>query len=281
MPNFIGIGSGKCGTTWIYQMLKDHPDIYSGHPKEINFFNSDYPYYDFGIEWYENHFKGATGLCTGEFSVSYLYDLQAMERIIANYPKAKILIAIRDPIDRAISDYYHDIRKGNITPKTEFIRYFEQTYNFEHGLYCKHIDNVKKIFPIENILIIPSSFIAEKPELLVRRLYNFIGVNDQFQSAKIYEKSNQGFMPRFVFLENMIAKTSAYLTKIGCVNFLECIKKFKVHELVRKYNSKSISKPHISQTAREKLEKLYDKEIQLIKDLELDWSNWENGKIDS
>ena len=108
--NFIGVGAQKSGTSWIYACLYEHPEI-CAPIKEIHFFSR--PRYEKGIAWYEKQFdRCAVEKLRGEFSTSYLYTPEAAARIHAAYPDAKIIAVLRNPIDRAYSQYRNAIKAG-------------------------------------------------------------------------------------------------------------------------------------------------------------------------
>ncbi len=113
MVDFIGVGAQKSGTSWAYACLYEHPEI-CAPVKEIHFFSR--PRYEEGKEWYEGHFKKCEeGLLRGEFSTSYLYSEESPERIHACYPNAKLIAILRNPIDRAYSQYRNTIKAGDIS----------------------------------------------------------------------------------------------------------------------------------------------------------------------
>jgi hypothetical protein len=120
-PNLFLVGAAKAGTTTLYDELSQHPAIYMAPMKEPHFFSRIEPtsrWEDFfphvsDEDDYLALFKGATNEeLVGEASTSYLWDSQAAERIKHAVPEAKILIMLRDPVDRAYSHYWNDLREG-------------------------------------------------------------------------------------------------------------------------------------------------------------------------
>jgi sulfotransferase family protein len=120
-PNLFLVGAAKSGTTSLYRELARHPAIYMSPMKEPHFFSRIEP----SSSWeaffphvtdedeYLALFKGATNEdLLGEGSTSYLWDRNAAERIKHAVPEAKILIMLRDPVDRAYSHYWNDVREG-------------------------------------------------------------------------------------------------------------------------------------------------------------------------
>jgi len=120
-PNLFLVGAAKAGTTSLYRELARHPAIYMSPMKEPHFFSQIEPAP--GLKAFFPHvtdedeylalFAGATAEeVLGEASTSYLWDRQAAERIKRVIPEARILIMLRDPVDRAYSQYWNDVREG-------------------------------------------------------------------------------------------------------------------------------------------------------------------------
>jgi sulfotransferase family protein len=120
-PNLFLVGAAKAGTTSLYRELARHPAIYMSPMKEPHFFSriepassweGFFPHVSDEAE-YLALFKGARNEdLLGEGSTSYLWDTQAAGRIKRAVPEARILIMLRDPVDRAYSHYWNDVREG-------------------------------------------------------------------------------------------------------------------------------------------------------------------------
>ncbi|MEM8673041.1 MAG: tetratricopeptide repeat protein [Cyanobacteria bacterium P01_G01_bin.67] len=111
-PDFIIAGASKSGTSSIYYYLGRHPQVLLPHKKEIDFYWSNYQR---GIEWYLAHFPTITdqdNFLTGEATPNYLRFPQVAQRIKDTFPKTKIIILLRNPVDRAISWHYHKLNTG-------------------------------------------------------------------------------------------------------------------------------------------------------------------------
>ena len=120
-PNLFLVGAAKAGTTSLYRELARHPAIYMSPMKEPHFFSQIQPAPEREAffphltdeDEYLALFKGATSEeVRGEGSTSYLWDRQAAERIKSVVPEARVLIILRDPVDRAYSQYWNDVREG-------------------------------------------------------------------------------------------------------------------------------------------------------------------------
>jgi len=130
LPNFLIVGAPKSGTTSLYYYLKEHPEIYMSKLKEPHFFSKECKNLPFrgpkdeslgstkymNLTWedYQNLFKGAiTYKAVGEASADYLYYFKCSIKNIKKYlGNPKIIIILRNPIERAFSAYLHMLRDG-------------------------------------------------------------------------------------------------------------------------------------------------------------------------
>ena len=178
-PNLFIVGAPKASTTSLYHYLSTHQDIFMAIPKEINYFSKDdinkqELYYNSftvdSIEEYENLFKNKNNAkIVGEASVSYLFYEKVANKIFRYNPNAKIIILLRNPIERAFSHYLMDKRLGYIkvpfeeiifkSSKVQFSELFYQQY-IELGFYYQQVKrylntfgkNQVKIFLTDDII---------------------------------------------------------------------------------------------------------------------------------
>ena len=104
LPDFICIGVQRAGTTWLYECLKEHPEVFVPETKELHFFNDNY---EKGIEFYSQYFEEADSVnqVIGELTPNYYHDIQALQRISQKLPNVKVILILREPIARAYSHY--------------------------------------------------------------------------------------------------------------------------------------------------------------------------------
>src|SRR3989344_3247775 len=154
MVNFIGIGAGRSGTIWMLNALEEHPQIWFPNPRELNYFsspredNSPSEYEKRGIKGYLDLFKKCPKekIC-GEFSSHYMPDPKVSKIIKEHFPNVKILAIIREPVERAFSDYvrgkeFHlkenqDFESAFFAKKNKL--YKEGDGYRERGFYYKHL----------------------------------------------------------------------------------------------------------------------------------------------
>src|SRR5580692_9445955 len=118
LPGFLIVGAQRCGTTSMYRALSEHPEVRKAvlH-KGVHYFDMNYGR---GLGWYRAHFPLARGGgVTFESSPYYLFHPLAAERIAADLPGVKLIVLVRDPVERAYSAYTHERARGFETESFE------------------------------------------------------------------------------------------------------------------------------------------------------------------
>ena len=107
-PHFLGVGTQKGGSSSLCQLLKSHPEVFIPKVKEVHYFTK---FYDRGEAWYAKHFTDApAGRLRGEITPFYLFHAAVPERIKALRADMKIVVLLRHPVERTLSQYYHSCR---------------------------------------------------------------------------------------------------------------------------------------------------------------------------
>jgi len=117
LPTFLGIGSARSGTTSLYKLLDDHPDVFMANPKELHYFTFRHPQVvgnkGMSQQQYEAHFQGAgNAIARGEISPSYMWFPGAADRIKAELGILPLLVMLRNPIERVCSGYGRVLKIG-------------------------------------------------------------------------------------------------------------------------------------------------------------------------
>lgn len=205
-PNFIIVGASKSGTTSLFFYLSQHPQILMPQKKEINFFNHNF---GSGISWYLAQFPAiADGkhLFTGEASPLYMCSERARRRIGQLFPDTKIIMMLRNPTQRTVSEYYHAVerhlekrsltaiiseeQKLLATQPASSIESFGYLFN---SIYVDKIARWQASFPAENILIIESESFFRRTDEIMDQTYQFLGLPAIAQNNKI--RYNVGAYP--------------------------------------------------------------------------------------
>ena len=168
MIQFIGIGAGKSGSTWLYENIRAHPEVFKGNPKEIQYFNK---HYKKGISWYENHFVNSQESICGEFSVQYLLCENCAERIKKDYPNVKLIAILRNPVSRMYSDYQHSIRKAEIKRTTKYSEFIRDENRLKKGVYYNMLKRYYDLFDKKNIKVLILEDVVGDESRYIKEVY--------------------------------------------------------------------------------------------------------------
>jgi len=186
LPNFVIAGAPKSGTSSLWSYVRQHPNVFMPDPKEIAFF--DYKY-DNGLEWYRKKFRNHTSEeVIGEATPWYMCDDRAEwvpKRMHEVIPDAKLIFILRDPVDRARSNYWDDFRNGEIQFTTTFSEFIRAPESRSHtvikcGEYYKHLRRFEEYFERDQFLILLHKEFRENPIESIQRIYKFLGVDPTF-----------------------------------------------------------------------------------------------------
>lgn len=277
MINFLGIGAQKSGTSWAYTCLYDHPEV-CAPIKEIHFFSRTR--FSEGREWYEHHFRScAQGKVLGEFSTSYLYSEEAPQRIHSLYPHAKLIAILRNPIDRAYSQYRNAIRAGEIPESTTFESFADEEKSVrEQGLYTAQLERYYALFPNEQLLVLIYEDIRKDPVVFMRRIYEFLGIDATFVSSMVNDEINVARTPKHIFIDRSMHHMSETLRKIGLDRFVHWVRKSGLPDLIRARNTKpQKASSHTKTFDREAFARYFKNDVAKLsgllgRDMEKEWS---------
>jgi tetratricopeptide (TPR) repeat protein len=207
-PDFIIIGAEKCGTSSLYYYLSYHPQVLLPHKKELDFF---WRHYERGINWYLANFPTITDrsdFITGEATPNYLRFIIAAQRIKQHFPKTKLIVLLRNPIDRAISWHYHKVNTGLTTgsfqtifaeeidriaklSETQILNIgYSNSDNLLSSLYLYKLKAWLELFDRDSFLILKSEDLYEQPARVMEEVYKFLELPD-YKSSN-YPKVNPG-----------------------------------------------------------------------------------------
>lgn len=220
-PDFIIIGAQKGGTTTLYDYLIQNKCVTAAYKKEIHFFDNDF---ERGLSWYSSRFptklkrywhqyKHENRLITGEASPYYIFHPLCPERIARTLPHVKLIVMLRNPIDRAYSHYQMNVRQGleslsfetaieveqeRIQGEQEKIinisNYTNPTYAkysyLSRGIYINQIKKWSNFFPEEQFCILNSESFFQSPLKIIEKVANFLAIPTH--EPKKFKKSNVG-----------------------------------------------------------------------------------------
>jgi hypothetical protein len=265
--DFIGIGSGKCGSTWLYDNLVKHPEICDRNLKELNYFSDLYERHP--ISWYESQFADcASNMKKGEFSVTYISHPEAAERIRRHYPEVRLLAILRNPVKRAFSNYLHSIRKGDIPADLSFPEYIEDEQRLVPGHFADHLQHFYDHFDVEQIRVIITEEFARNPLQGYQEIYRYIGVEDtQFVPPGYDQRRNVAKSYRFLWLENLLVRSYRGLSRRGYTRLVKRITDSGIGDWIRAFNRDSRPVPEIDTQSQQRLLDYYRPHNRRLGDL--------------
>jgi len=236
--DFIGIGAQKAATSWIYACLNDHPEVCMPI-KEINFFSRDRNWKR-GFGWYYDIYSNCGSKIKGEFSTSYLSCNKSPSRIFSNLGDIKIIVCLRNPIDRAYSNYINDIKSGVVGKNTTFSQALKSHPEYiESAKYYEQLSNYMRYFSKDKIFVLIYDDIEANPLAFIQSIYKFIGVNDKYTSSFTDKKLNTARVPHFIFIDKFINTVSLFMNMLKIHYFAWLIKKTRLPSLIRSINTKN------------------------------------------
>jgi hypothetical protein len=220
LPDFLVLGAQKAGTTALYEYLRRHPQISGPSWKEVSFFDRHWAR---GESWYRGNFPNVArtrGKHVGEASPSYVFHPLAPRRVQEVVPEARLIVLVRNPVDRALSQYNHEVALGReplpfeeaLDAEEERLRgeqermasdprYFSRewwshTYK-ARGRYAEQLERWLAVFPREQLLVLPSDDLGSDPARAHAQVLEFLGASPQRLDSypRVYEREYEPMKP--------------------------------------------------------------------------------------
>jgi len=288
-PNLFIIGAPKSGTSTLAYYLGQHPEILVSTPKETCFHILKY---DLGINYYiKSYFKGYKNqsiICDASIMNLYFSEITA-PRIFNDFPAAKLLVILRDPIERAYSDCREAVVRGLETLRFEktldvenerlskdFWPLHERIY-FRRGLYFKQLTTYLKYFPQEKIkILIYEEFYRNIYEGL-REIFKFIGVDIDSNVNVTKSLGVNRMSVKNIYLQRFFRgdhRLGAYIKKVIPNKFGENV--LRLRHRIMKHNLRNSDNKKINARFREVLREYYkESNKNLERQLNLNLSSWD------
>ena len=225
--DFLVIGAGKAGTTWIWDVLNRHPECFVPQKKELHYFNVDppepvgreNPNFRKGDDWYHDHFRNAQShQILGEVSPSYLWSRGAAEEIFNYNPNIKLIALLRDPVERSYSHFKYRIQRGIASQNTFEEEIIKSPFIIQRSMYGQLLKPYFDIFSHQQIKVLFFEDIKTNSDSLVLELQDFLGISHH--SIPASEQINATGRPRFPILNRMIGHVDLLSRTLGVKNTL-------------------------------------------------------------
>jgi hypothetical protein len=278
LPDFFIGGVPKAGTTALWQYLGEHPEIYMGVEKEPFFFTNRW---DRGFEWYESLYPSpGDAKLIGDGSINLIYSTKAPARLVEHTPRAKIIFLLRNPIERAFSDYWFAISKGE-EPYTRFgfselIRAKDEPFHkvfMGFGHYASGLERYAETLSPEQVKVVIYDDFQARTEAVVLELFEYLEV--PAAPVRIEKQHNVTQHPRFPRLYQQLSKLKAPARKLLSTQAYGLTEPLRRAISSRMLSADREHRPVMTPEDREYLLRYYDQEISRIEDYTgRDLSHW-------
>jgi hypothetical protein len=273
LPTFLGIGAPRAGTTWLNELLRSHPDVYTPTLRdEIRFFDQ---YYERGLVWYETLFcppeEASTYQAIGEVSPQYLECEECPERIFTTLPSSKLIVILRHPVDRAYSQYGFYVQRRNYRGSfQDFVA--TKPRALERGFYSRYLQRYLRYFDRSAILALLFEEVFEDISKTKQALSAFLQISaDRFPAFAGSEKVNPSSVPRHQFLYGVVAKSGRELRR----RHLEPVVDFVMRTRLQAILGRGAPLPPLDVGVRRILSRRYRDEFGALEEcMDIDLTRW-------
>ncbi len=221
LPNFLYLGPDKSGSSWLFEVLRNHPDCFVPACKDVYYFDE---HYDKGMDWYLDFFRDARpGVpAMGELSHSYLFSMEAADRIRQDLPGVKLMASLRQPVERCYSHYLYLVSSGLVTSS------FAEAIDNRPGLtrssyYAKSVEGYLERFGPERFKVLFFDDLKKDPRHYASQVYDFLGLS--FNEAFDYDKKvREARAARNVHLARLAKHGALMARKLGLVKLVGAVK---------------------------------------------------------
>jgi len=229
LPTFLVIGAAKAGTTSLHEYLSQHPDVSSPLIKEIHYFDHSY---ERGLGWYRGYFPRLEGRqITGESTPYYLFHPCVPARVQRDVPDVRLIVLLRNPIDRLVSQHNHEVadgfedlsleealdcESGRLAGEEEKLLRNPRLRSFVHqhhsyiarGCYAEQLERWFTYFDREQFLILSAEDLFESPHAIVQLAQHHLDL-ESVEPADVTVRNARSYAPISTALRGRLQATFA------------------------------------------------------------------------
>lgn len=270
LPGFLIVGAPRCGTTSLAATLGRHPEIYVPPEKELDFFDVNW---DRGLAWYADQFrKGGGARLLGEATPWYFCSELALERIRITLRGVRILVLIRDPIERARSHYWSRALQGRETRSFEEVVEDELRVPLEEmrprthylvfpGMYDRHLSRLRSRFSPERVKMLCFEEVVHAPASALAEVQDFLGVPVCLKELLHRNKPVAALLPGARRAIRRSAESGAPWTRVVRAALPDQLRRRltrRLFALERRINRRGFVAPPIPEAVRARLEEAFE-----------------------
>jgi hypothetical protein len=274
--DFLVVGAQKCSTSWLYNCLRDHPEMHLPPKKLEKVYLGGNLHNENDDSWYRDFVGGqGTGLIKGDVSVDYLIDPRSPEVVRETVGPVKIIASLRDPVDRAVSAYFWNLRQGHVQAldpseglyravkvwkeRSPVTSYESENYHYNlvaRGMYGEQLQRYLDVFGRELVYIVYYEDILKRPVDTLQSLYSALHVASDFEPSSLFRRPKQNSYLRPLLRVERATPNSALLGKVtDLANRILC------------HLGLGNEKPSLSPKVKNALQSLYEPSNERLKEL--------------
>lgn len=263
IPTFLYIGTSKAGSTWLFNTLALHPEVYLASDKGLYYFDQ---HLDRGQEWYLGQFRAAGAQrARGEISHSYLSSPGVPQRIAALEPGMRLLVCLREPADRAFSDYLDLVKNGQFDGSFEAaLERFPRL--LDRGRYATHLARYLDVFPRDQLLVQLFDDLRRDPQRYADQVFEFLGVSPLSLPPSGLKSRMPAGTPRSDVLALAARSASTLAKRVGARRLRSRVKRsVAVRQLL--YRPYHDDRPVMDPATEDRLRRTFAGEVARLDDL--------------
>jgi hypothetical protein len=204
-PDYVGVGVQKAGTNWWNLALAEHPDVDPSVRKELHFFQHQWErgFGDDDVRAYHRYFPRRPGHLSGEWTPRYIVDPWTPARLRRAAPDARLLVLLRDPIERFRSGTTHNLARFQTRTEKLHPRFLVEAT--ERGRYASLLARLVEHFPREQVLVLQLERCTRDPEREIARTYEFLGLDPDFRASVLDRRVGAARTDRFELPDDLRA----------------------------------------------------------------------------
>jgi hypothetical protein len=257
-PSFVYIGTSKAGSTWLFNVLATHPQVYLASAKGLYYFDK---HYTRGRDWYLDQFAAAGDrAAAGEISHSYLSSPEAAPRIADLNPEMRLLACLREPVDRAFSDYLDLVKNGVYDgPFETALERFPRL--LDRGRYASHLRRYYEHFPRQQLHVGLFDDLRSNAQAYADGVFDFLGVTRMELPQATLKSRMPAASPRSALMAGTARSASRLAKRAGLNRFRSRVKRSTVvrQALYRPYTD---DRPTIDPTLAAELHRAFAADVQ-------------------
>ena len=270
LPNLLVIGGLKCGTTSLHHYLNLHPEIAMSRPKELNFFVAELNW-ELGTGWYRSHFEPDAPV-RGETSPHYTGRPRldgVAERMRGVLEEPRIVYMVRDPLDRMLSHYLHNVGGGyEERSLAEALGRVDSAY-VDRSRYAFQLEPYLDAFGAERIRVVSREELRDRRADTMRDLFEFLGVDPAFQSPEFdreWETGGAKAKGRFRLMDRAVRLPGLRALDRNFDRLPERLR-WRVERLVHDPDAGEAPKPQLPPELREHLIEVLRPDVRSLEEL--------------